>query len=264
MAEPAADLVSEHAFVVPAYGQSPYLPECLRSLRAQTSPSPAVITTSTPSDYLTRVARDFGIDVIVNKRREGIGADWNFALGATTARFVTLAHQDDVYYPEFKAKTLERLAANDGAVLCFTGFDVLDDLGGCRSTKVKVVMDLLQTVFLGSSPAVRGLRLRAFFSVACPIACPSVTYDRSRLAGFRFSKDYVTNVDWDAWLRLTKQGETFARTPERLIGRRYNELTETSRQIRSGRRHAEDLMTYRRLWPSPIAETLALLYRAGT
>ena len=59
------------------------------------------------------------------------------------------------------------------------------------------------------------------------------------------------------------EGRGFARSPRRLVGRRHNPLTETARLIKSGVRQREDLALFRRLWPKPIADLIAFVYRAG-
>ena len=41
----------EHVYAIPAYGDSPYLESCIRSLKGQSSPSPILLCTSTPSPY---------------------------------------------------------------------------------------------------------------------------------------------------------------------------------------------------------------------
>ena len=43
----------KHVFAVCAYKDSPYLEQCIRSLKAQTVPSHIIICTSTPSSYMT-------------------------------------------------------------------------------------------------------------------------------------------------------------------------------------------------------------------
>ena len=45
--------------------------------------------------------------------------------------------------------------------------------------------------------------------------------------------------------------------------RRHNALTETAKLIQSGKRKAEDLVMFERLWPRPIARAIARLYEAG-
>ena len=39
--------------------------------------------------------------------------------------------------------------------------------------------------------------------------------------------------------------------------------TETSRLIRDGVRQSEDVMMFRRIWPSPLAEMIAFVYRSS-
>jgi len=107
----------DHLFVVPAFGDSPFLAGCLASLRAQWLPSGIIIATSTPSDFIAAVAREADVEVIVNPEQRGIAADWNFALSVADRRYATLAHQDDAYAPDFLAQTLTAFAADGAGVL---------------------------------------------------------------------------------------------------------------------------------------------------
>lgn len=252
----------DHAFVVLGYGQSPFLGDTLASLAGQTRKSRIVIATSTPNDHIARTAADHAVPVVVNHARKGIGADWNFALEATPARFVTLAHQDDVYYPPFLDASLAALAET-GAALSFTGYQEIDDAGTPKDSKISRVKHAIEAVVLGRTRTVSGLRLRAFLSFGNPLPCSSVTYDRAALKGFRFSTGYKSNLDWDAWWRLMEAGAMFARIDERLVGRRHNALTATAALTRAGVRAAEDAEMFRRAWPRPFADALHLAYRAG-
>jgi hypothetical protein len=252
----------DHSFVVLAYGQSPFLPGCLKSLLQQTVQSRILITTSTPSRFVDQVAAEYRVPVQVNPERAGIAADWNFGLCATAARHVTLAHQDDVYAPKFLART-QLLFERYAGTLCFTGYDEVDDLGRPISSKISSVKHLLERLTIGQREAVNGKRLKMFLSFGNPLPCSSVTFDRKRLPDFKFSADYASNLDWDAWWRLCERGETFLHAPDRLVGRRHNPLTETSRLIASGCRQKEDLMMFRRLWPRPLADVVAFAYRAS-
>ena len=259
----AGAVPASHSFVVPAYGDSPFLVGCLQSLRDQTARADIVITTSTPSPFIDEAARAYSVPVLVNPERGGIAADWNFALAATDARFVTLAHQDDVYFPSFLATTLSLFAGHPNSAVCFTGYQEIGDDGAPVSSKISRVKHALERLTLGSRPDVTPGRLRAFLSLGNPLPCSAVTFDRARLGDFAFSDAYASNLDWDAWLRLLEQGRRFIRTPERLVGRRHNPLTATSRLIRDGVRQREDLIMFRRLWPGPLAALIAWAYRAG-
>ena len=251
---------SEHVFVVPAHGDSPFLGGCLATLATQTMSSRTLVATSTPSDFISGIARAAGVDILVNPERRGIGADWNFALGVAGRRFVTLAHQDDTYAPDFLAQTLAAFARDDGG-LCFTGYQEIDDAGAPISSKVSRVKHLIERVTLGRTRVVRGPRLRAYLSFGNPLPCSSVTFDTRKLPGFSFSEDFASNLDWDAWWRLMAAGAAFLRVPARLVGRRHNALTATARLKRDGIRAAEDLAMFRRAWPGPIADLIGAVYR---
>ena len=86
-----------HTFVICAYGESPYLEACIRSLLSQTEKSRILCATSTPGPWLRRLLDRYQIPLHVREGEPGIAADWNFAAGLADSRFVTLAHQDDRY-----------------------------------------------------------------------------------------------------------------------------------------------------------------------
>jgi len=254
----------DYAVVVTAYGESPFLEMCLTSVSAQSLQPPLYVTTSTPSPFIAELAERFGATLCVNPQtRAGIAADWNFGLHASGARFVTLAHQDDTYAPGFCAATMAALAAAPQASLCFTSYQEIDDAGAPKSSKISVVKGLIESLTLGSATAVSGGRLRRYLSFGNPLPCSSVTFDLARLGDFAFGDEMSSNLDWQTWLDLCEAGAVFARAPERLVGRRHNDLTETSKLIKSGARKAEDLAMFMRLWPAPIARAIAWAYQVG-
>ena len=64
----------KHVFAVCAYKDSPYLEQCIRSLKAQTVPSHIIICTSTPSSYIDRLAweiRPAGLRTAGRERNKG-------------------------------------------------------------------------------------------------------------------------------------------------------------------------------------------------
>ena len=252
-----------HSFVVLAYKDSPFLPACVASVCAQTVASNVVITTSTPSAYIDEVAARFGVPVRVNPQRAGIAADWAFGLAATDARYVTLAHQDDVYYPTFAEQTLDAFGRWREEVLCFTGYEEIDDDGRPKSSRISKIKHLIQFFAIGGRERVGGRALHAILALGNTLPCSAVTYDRQRLGDFRFSDSLASNLDWDAWMSLLDRGESFLHVNARLVGRRHNALTETSALIRDGRRAREDLIMFRRLWPRAIGDMIAFVYRLG-
>jgi len=249
-----------HTFVVPAYGHSAHLRECLVSLRAQILPSRIVIATSTPFDGLEALAAEYDAGLAVHAPNVGIGRDWNFALAQAQTPWVTVAHQDDLYLPRFTERTLTLAASRPDVRLVMTDYGELVD-GRQRTTTPMLMIKrlLLELGFLGRASVFRtGAKLR-LLRFGCPIPCPSVTL-KVRDAGLQFREDLKVNLDWEAWMRLAVKEGAFAYAREVLILHRIHAGSETSGAVREGVRAAEDLMMFRSLWPEPVARLLARAY----
>ena len=96
-----------HTFAVCAYRDSPYLEACIRSLKGQSVPTDIILCTSTPSPYIMDMADKYGIPVHVREGKSRIMDDWNFAYHMADSRFVTIAHQDDMYQKDYVKLLLE-------------------------------------------------------------------------------------------------------------------------------------------------------------
>ena len=251
----------EHGFVVPAYGHSPHLVRCLDSLRAQSAPSSVVISTSTPFPELQAIASSYDARLVVHGPNAGIGRDWNQALASANTPWVTLAHQDDVYLPEFTARTMALARATPDALLVLTDYAELLDDGSERRNSVMLGIKrlLLELGFLGASSVRTRAAKQRLLRFGCPIPCPSVTLRADRTA-LRFREDLKVNLDWEAWLRLAAAEGAFAYSRDVSMLHRIHGGSETSAGIRGGVRAQEDLMMFETLWPAPVARLLARAY----
>jgi glycosyltransferase involved in cell wall biosynthesis len=254
-----------HAFVIAAYGDSPFLPACLDSIVGQTrGDSEILITTSTPSQYLQDVARRSSVPLIVNPRRANIGSDWNFALNASDASAITIAHQDDSYRPDYVARMTETLAVAGDASIAFSDY-VESSEKGPRPLHLNIRMKryLTRRAF-GSAGALREVAMkRRLLAWGNPICCPSVVLNRAALPDFRFTEAMHSNLDWEAWLRLAERPGAFIYVREPLVMRRIHAQSETSALIADKRRFDEDRAMFRRFWPAPIAALICTVYRAS-
>lgn len=251
----------DHCFVVPAYGDSPHLEACLQSLDGQTTKSRTLIATSTPNRHIRELAQSRGIAVHVNPHRAGIGSDWNFALEVADARWVTLAHQDDIYLPDFVGRTLSSLSRHPDAVLAFCGYDEIEeDRVRPASMLIRIKQALLELGFVGGSRASTRLFKTNALRFGCAIPCPAVTFDLSA-TGLRFRTDLQVDLDWAAWLDLARRPGAFVYVRERLMQHRVHRDSETSAAIDAGHRLAEDAMLLGSLWPDVIARAILASYR---
>lgn len=249
-----------HAFVVPAYGRSPHLRDCLDSLRRQTCRSPIIISTSTPYSGLGELAQEFGARLATHSPNAGIGRDWNFALSQAQAEWGTIAHQDDVYLPSFAEEALAAAARYPDALMVMTGYgELVGEQTRSSTTMLGIKRLLLELGFLGRERiAGRGAK-RRLLRFGCAIPCPTVSL-RLTPTTTRFREDLKVNLDWDAWLRMADAPGGFVYVRRNLMLHRIHADSETSDGIRMGVRAQEDLMMFRSLWPAPIARLLARAY----
>lgn len=254
--------VGPHTFVVPAYGRSPHLADCLASLQAQTLRSPVIVATSTPWDGLESLVADFDATLVVHAPNVGIGHDWNFALAQAQTPLATLAHQDDLYLPEFAERTLTLAERHADAVLIATGYAELltpEDTRRTWSLMLAIKRVLVELAFLGRDAVASTAAKRRLLRFGCPIPCPAVTLRLDRDSP-RFSESLKVDLDWDAWLRLADKPGAFAYDRQTLMLHRIHCGSETSAGVRAGVRAAEDRMMFERLWPTPLARLLARAY----
>src|SRR6185312_4434303 len=116
-----------HSFLIPAFGHSPFLEECLRSLVNQTVRTNLIISTSTPFDGLYALAERFEAHCYVHSPNLGIAHDWNMGLSRVDTDWVTVAHQDDIYLPTFTEKVLSVVENKPDVELVFTDYAELLD-----------------------------------------------------------------------------------------------------------------------------------------
>ena len=249
----------DHTWALCAYGESPYLEECIQSLRAQTVPSAVLISTSTPSPYIDRIAEKYGIPVYTHEGG-GIGRDWNAAYDLTGTGLVTIAHQDDLYEPEYTETMLREVNRAQRPILFFSDYEELrngERTGENRNLKIKRVMLLpLRSRVFWNSRFVR----RRILSLGSPICCPAVTYVKENAGNTIFSTEMKVSLDWDQWEKQSRKKGAFVYSPRHLMLHRVHEGSETTRMIENHIRSDEDLEMFRRFWPEGIARRIARSY----
>ena len=176
-----------HSFVVPAYGASPHLEECLASLAAQEVGGDRLVSTSTPYDGIEHLCDRYGAKLVVHGPNQGIGHDWNMALTAATTDWVTLAHQDDIYEPSYTAAVLAHAERHPDTLLVATDYYELVD--GTRRPTVAMLRIRRccsrSRSWVGRCRAARSQAPDARFGN--PVPCPSVALHMALAPDFRFA-----------------------------------------------------------------------------
>lgn len=251
-----------HTFVICAYQTSPYLEDCIRSIKAQTRPCGLMISTSTPNDAIREMAEKYDIPVIENPEKKGIGYDFDFALQTgiqSGADLVTVAHQDDRYDPEFSADVIR--AWRQDSLIAFTDYREIDEKGATipenRNLKIKKIL-LFPMRFSVLQP-LRPVR-RTSLAFGNGICCPSVTFAANKMPKRLFAGKMKSNVDWSAWEILSRKKGSFTYVPKALMSHRIHEEATTNKMIYAHKRTEEDMAMFRRFWPECIAKCLCRFY----
>lgn len=257
-----------HTFSVLAYKESPYIEEAIQSLKAQTVESNIIVCTSTPSPFLEDICNRYNVALKINTAEEkGVASDYDFALAQPDTNYVTLAHQDDIYLPNYCEEMLKSIEKYPDSSIYFT-----DHIGANTEGKEEVSLLVLIKRFIlflnyGLGYSMKNtFRKRFLFALGCPIISPSVTFNRELLAEFKFSRDYRFAIDWAAWKVLAMKEGRFTYVRKALLAFRIHPGSETSAASKTPGgllehgRYKEDLALFKEFWPDVIAKLLARLY----
>lgn len=244
----------DHTFAICAYGDSPYLEECIKSLKNQTVKSDIILATSTPSEYINEIAEKYDIPVFENPvKNGGIGEDWNFAVSSAKTNLVTVAHQDDVYLEKYLESILHAFDPDKRQILFYTNYSELIDgevKENRRNLKVKRLISLMfNNKLLGAKKWFK----RRLLSIGSPIGCPAVTLQTNYTGSSPYITGYSFALDWLTWEKLARIDGEFSFVDEIMMFHRRHDEAATTKCIENNVRKKEDLEVLKRFWCKPIA-----------
>lgn len=248
---------NNHTFIICAYKESPYLDKCIQSLLNQTVKSSIIMYTSTPNDYIQDIADKYAID-LYSKNGGSIGKDWNNAMSFVNTKYMTIAHQDDLYEPKYLEKTMQAFEANENTLIVFSDYGELTKQGyRLKSTNLTIKRLMLDMMMLAKNN--RAWR-KFILGFGNPICCPAVSYNLKLLNDFKFNEQMKVSLDWYAWYDIANRKGRFQFIPEILMFHRIHEESETTNMIEDQTRTREDLEMYELFWPKPIAKLINKFY----
>jgi len=276
------ELLMKHVFAISAYGESPYLEDCIASLENQTVSGEIILCTSTPSAYLERISSSHGLPCYVRQGASSLTDDWNFCVSMANDRgadLLTIAHQDDVYLPDYAKYVREAYesAAGKGhpVSLIFTAAENIDRYGNPVDPKAEKIKRLLRwPLCTPLKNTAAGRRLSLAFGNSVP--CPACTYvlgnaaemkpgteketDREMSAPVLFTSGRRFVIDWITLAQLAKKEGSFEYVRKPGIRIRLHDGQETARTMRDDTRKKEELEMFREFHPEPVAKLLMRFY----
>lgn len=252
---------ADHSFVICAYKESPFLEQCIESLKSQNVRSSVLMATSTPNDHIKTLAGKYGIPLFVNGAEPCIAGDWNFALRCADTGLVTLAHQDDVYLPNYTEVMLSSVNRVSMPLIFASNYGEIrngNPVFSSRLINVKKIMSF--PIWLAPGSEASKHFVLAFGNGIC---CPTVTYNAAVIKEHPFSVGMSSNLDWEKWMELSKMKGSFVYSRRQLMLHRLHADAETTKLVNSNRRQLEDYEIFKKIWPNPIATVLAWIYSRG-
>lgn len=249
-------LAKDHTFAICAYKESQYLEECIQSVKKQHVLGEIIMVTSTPNEHISRVASKYDVPLLVREGKSNIADDWNFAYQHAETELVTITHQDDVYCEDYLETVLSSANKAIAPLIIFS------DYGEIRDGKIvtdnhllnvkKAMLAPLRLTMLWTSRFIR----RRILSLGSAICCPSVTYVKKNLPAVVFEKGYSSDLDWQAWEKLSRLKGSFVYCNKVIMHHRIHQDSATTQIIENSNRTKEDYEMYCRFWPKWIAKIL--------
>lgn len=249
---------TDHTFVVCAYKESRYLGECIESLLKQTVETNIILATSTPCEYIQHYADMYSLELYINHGETGIAGDWNFALSCADTPLVTIAHQDDIYEPQYAEMMLKCMNSAGKPILFSSDYGEIRNGEKIFSNKLLNIKKVLRIPMRLFPDSISARRLSLAFGDS--ISCPTVTYVKEIILQHPFRSGMFAALDWQQWETLSSLTGTFVYCPKPLMCHRIHEESETSRVIGENGRGKENYEMFLKFWPAPIAKCINFFY----
>ena len=174
-----------------------------------------------------------------------------------------MAHQDDVYEKGYSENIWKAYNKSKNPIILFSDYAELRDgkivLKNKLLTVKRIMLSPLKLSGLWNSRFVR----RRILSFGSAICCPAVTLVKSMVPEGLFEDNMKSNIDWQAWERLSKNKGAFVYVSIPLMEHRIHEESTTSDLLKDSARRAEDLTVFRKFWPRPVALLIEHVYQKG-
>lgn len=249
-----------HTFAICAYKESPFLEECICSLKKQTKRSDIIMVTSTPNEHIKNMAEKYNIPLYINTGEKGITQDWNFAYSMADTEYVTIAHQDDVYLPDYTKEIYRVISRVKHPLIAFTNYGELrEGKSVLNNSLLKIKRFALWLLRFPVFQNSRFIRRRAL-SFGNMICCPAVTLVKNNLPEQVFKHNFRSNEDWEAWEAISQKKGAFAYSPKIEMYHRIHNGSETSAILGNHARSKEDYEMFCKFWPAPVARIITKIY----
>lgn len=220
-----------------------------------------IMVTSTPNKFLMELSEKYAIPLHTNMGEGGIAGDWNFGLSMVRTPIATIAHQDDVYEPWYTEKILQYMNRGKHPLICFTDYGEIRNGVKEKSNRLLNVKRMMLVPLRPGWASKSVFLRRRVLSFGSPISCPTVSYFLPNLPLPVFASDYKSDLDWQAWEKISRRKGDFLFCKEICMYHRIHEESTTTEVLQEHERCKEDLEMFMKFWPKGIAGILEWFYK---
>lgn len=237
-----------HTFAICAYKESPFLRECIRSLLPQQETSDIILCTSTPNDYIKGLAEEFNLPLYCRDGKSDIQDDWNFACSMVKTQWVTVAHQDDYYFPDYSKNLTEKIREKPEAIFAFTDYRPMKN--GKETVDINcIIKKMIRSPMKNPKKAASIKWKRRILSLGNSINCPSCAYNLALFKGNVFTSTLKFALDWDTFVKLAETDYPFIYISKVEVLYRIHSEATSKDYTESEKRRTDEYYMFRKFWP---------------
>lgn len=246
-----------HTFAICAYKESPYLEECIQSLKGQSLKSNIIIVSSTKNKHIENLAKKYKLDVYFRKGKSDIQEDWNYGVEMAHTELVTVAHQDDVYDKYYLENILNNYTGKE--LMISTENYFLKDGKNIADKNLIIKKMIKLPLRIPGFANIRWIR-KLTLAFGNTINCPSVTYNKRLLGEPIFTSELKFALDWDTFYKIYSKKGKVKYIPIKLISFRIHDGATTASWIKNSKRQIEDTIMFHKFWPNFLVKIIMKFY----
>ena len=232
--------------VIPAYGESPYLYETLKSATKNLSPTTPITVLEDPSasTNVEQIVKNFEnrVEYQLNPTRLGIAGNFNKAMEVSQAKFTLLCGSDDLILSDLSN---ELISLTDRKIAAITSNSKVIDQKG---REIRPLPDLVKNFIKPKIKKAQIINNRKFFNrlmLGDWLYFPAIAWNTQILRKEKFSEAFHTAMDLDIFVRLIEKNYSIFYIPITTFAYRRHAESASSLYAYEAGRFIEELKCHK-------------------
>ena len=232
--------------VIPAYGESPYLYETLKSATKNLSPTTPITVLEDPSasTNVEQIVKNFEnrVEYQLNPTRLGIAGNFNKAMEVSQAKFTLLCGSDDLILSDLSN---ELISLTDRKIAAITSNSKVIDQKG---REIRPLPDLVKNFIKPKIKKAQVINNRKFFNrlmLGDWLYFPAIAWNTQILRKEKFSEAFHTAMDLDIFVRLIEKNYSIFYIPITTFAYRRHAESASSLYAYEAGRFIEELKCHK-------------------